>query len=168
MTNREVEQNISDVDEHKQALAKLSRLTGFIEMEMKGSKKSGVSLKKKARRHEIWVICLSAIVTILLGVDLSEHKLITPWIKNAAVIFSATVTAFHTWNAFANYNARSVQEQMMVNKLSLLYKDIILYTEGNDKCKISDYELFKDRYDKVMEEYLQERTPNDKEKEKSE
>lgn len=157
---------MTNLDENAQYLAKLKKLIGYIQVDMKNGNKSGGLLKKKARLNEIFIICLSAIVTILLGIDVNDYPKWLYIVKNTTVIFSAVVTSFHTWNAFANYNARSIQEQTFVNKLSLLYKDINLYIEENNNCKVDEYNNYKNSYDRIHEEYLQERTPNDKENEK--
>ncbi|WP_189597144.1 SLATT domain-containing protein [Paenibacillus elgii] len=134
-----------------EAEKKLVLLQQIIETELDAGSKSGDSLKLWGRWLKGVTISLSAVVTIVLGLDLGDVG------KGIALVLSTIVTAIGAWDAFTNYNQRSAQEYSNVNKLFSLYKDIKLYMEGNTNLKLEQYNQFKERYDSIHEEYLQER-----------
>ncbi|ENQ3078687.1 SLATT domain-containing protein [Bacillus cereus] len=137
--------------EHTEAEQKLVLLQQIIDMELDAGSKSGDSLRLWGRWLKGIAISLSAAVTIVLGLDLGNVG------KGIALVLSTIVTAIGAWEAFTNYNQRSTQEYNNVNKLFGLYKDISLYMEGNKNLKLEQYNQFKERYDSIHEEYLQER-----------
>ncbi|WP_458123338.1 SLATT domain-containing protein [Paenibacillus sp. Z3-2] len=154
--------------------AKLAKLQEFIEIDMISGKKSGIKNTKKSFKFKCISVVLSSLITITLGLTLDD-KLeynglnIVISLKNCAVVLSAILTGISAWDAFANYTSRSQQESSIVNKLNMLYKDISLYLEENEDCKESEYENFKSRYNKIHEDYSQDReAPKKKEPEKKE
>ncbi|AIQ45636.1 hypothetical protein R70723_06815 [Paenibacillus sp. FSL R7-0273] len=149
-------------NEHLESSTKLKYLAEIIKADMNGSKAAGTDFRHWAKWLKITTIVLSALITIILGLTFnSEAELngvpVVNLVKNIAVILSALLTAVNTWDAFANYQIRSTQEFSIIQKLSLLYKDISLHLIQKENCKITDFESFKSRYDVIHEEYSQER-----------
>ncbi|MEK5165962.1 hypothetical protein NYE69_26950 [Paenibacillus sp. FSL R5-0527] len=157
----------------KAVLSKLQILLKFVEMDMTACQTTGNLLKKKTWRFKLASIFISFLITITLGLTLNTEETIIGinvglLVKNLAVILSALLTAVNTWEAFGNYQTRSGQEAAMLNKLNMLYKDILLYTDRNETCSYDTYVDFKGRYDAIQEEYIQDRASSEKEKSDSE
>ncbi len=144
-------------NEHAEALGKLKKLSNYILDDMDDSSLQGTRLSDRSWQFQIPVIVCSGLVTIFLGVQVVDIAWMSTILKNSAVVFSAFVTGFHTWNAYADYARRASQEKSFVNKLSVVYRGISLYIEGNDNCELKEYEKFRTSYERIHEEYMEER-----------
>ncbi|MET3828661.1 hypothetical protein ABIC86_000121 [Paenibacillus sp. DS2363] len=160
-------------NENVVATSKLLKLQGFIKIDVGSSKKSGYEFKRKSHFLKLTSIFISSLITVVLGLTLDDTLEfkgfnVTISLKNLAVALSAILTGINTWDAFVSYTFRSQQESSIVNKLTMLYKDIDLYLESNQNCTISDYNSYKDRYNKIHEEYSQDRASSKDEKSEKE
>lgn len=151
--------------EPKEVTSKINMLLKFVEVDMSACQATGDILKGRVRKVKLATIGISFLITVILGITINTEALIFGinaglFVKNAAVLLSALLTAVNTWEAFGNYQTRSTQESAMLNKLNMLFKDILLKKEN---CSYEEYLVFKARYDSIHEEYIQERTSSDKE-----
>lgn len=157
-----------ETQDSKAILSKLQLLLKFIELDMTACKGTGLSLKRRSWIFKLTSIIISSLITITLGLTLNTSQSFLGFnigmlVKNIAVILSAILTGVTAWEAFGNFQTRYSQESAMINKLSVLYKNILLYTEKNESCAYDKYIEFKRNYEAIQEEYVQERASSTEE-----
>jgi hypothetical protein len=140
-----------EINMSNEANEKIRLLLELIKTDSAAALESGQSLKKKTKRMKILLITLSALITAILGLGFGDTG------KNIAIVLSAMLTGFSTWDSFANYEKRLFQETTSINEFTMLCKEIDLYLVGNDSLKLEKFEEFKSRYNNIHEDYFKER-----------
>jgi hypothetical protein len=122
--------------------------------------------KKKAFRFRLSVILCSAFTTILIGLQ-SFGSSLEPIIKDAALIFSAMVTALSAIDAFYNHRALWIRYTATSNDLKTVQSKLQYLLAGNrenvEENRIDElFEEFHRILNETNEYWLQLRKENEK------
>ncbi|MCY9664212.1 DUF4231 domain-containing protein [Paenibacillus alginolyticus] len=101
--------------------------------------------KKRMDSLKIINIILSFSVTVLLGLKLG-------WFSNMALVLSAALTAFNTWEGYANYKELWIRKTELRIKLTQLMGDLMMHlTKPENHEDMEKYKEFYRRYEELTE-----------------
>ena len=137
--------------EKQESAKKLDYLIKDIDKSIKLYEGRGKKNKRPALIFKVLTTGLSSVVTILLGLRVTNAVAVTV-MNNLALAISALMTVVTAWNAFYDYTELWVQYSKTVEELSLLKKDIEYLQAGNDNITVYEITYLKKRYDQILVE----------------
>ena len=111
--------------------------------------------KSQAFRLRIVSVVLASIITILLGLKLSNSSVINIF-SNVALVLSSAITVLSAYEAFFDPRALWVRETVTFARLKDLQRDLRYWSAGQnpESIDIHEVEKFKLRLDAILEETL--------------
>jgi hypothetical protein len=133
---------------------KVKYLTETINEQIESFGKLRIINKGKAFWFKMLITSSSAATTILLGLQGLEHwTLLPPLVKNLALLLSALVTLFSTWDTFFNHKALWVRYTLTLSQLKGIRAELeYLSSNGSQDLKEEDVDLLFRKYQSVIQE----------------
>ena len=126
---------------------KLDEKLKYIENEVKERKESvekrRTREKNMASRLKISAVTLAGLVTILIGLRISN--IWSDFVSNIALILGASITVINAYEAFFDHRSLWIYRTVVLVQLDELLRDIQFYREGLD---VSEYD------EKIVTQFL--------------
>lgn len=111
---------------------------------------------KLSKRKASWVnalsITLGAIITLTLGVDVSDENI--QFQKNLALFFGALLTITSSWNALFDYKKLWVRQKSTLLALYQIQNELGYRKSKNDQYQLDDvFEKYQDIWEKDSSEW---------------
>lgn len=134
----------------KELTAQQSALLKLIQQDITYHYKRSSKLKARAYFFKISVMVLAATVTILLGLQLSEGSIFSPYINNAALVIGAIITLISGIGSFWNTEKYWLNNTLTMLKLITLKNDYILELKATDGISDEIYAIHKKTFSNIQ------------------
>lgn len=127
---------------------KVNFLREYIDISIADMKKHRKENRRKASIVKVMTLVFSSLATILLGIQLKETDTI---LKNAAFIFSASVTLLNALEPFFNFRSLWIEHEQSLAQMYRLQNDFDFYLAGRKKEEIDEnkIEKLRERYEEI-------------------
>jgi hypothetical protein len=111
--------------------------------------------KREAFQLRIVSVILAAMITVLLGLKLTNIAVVA-WFSNMALVLGAAISVLSAYEAFFDPRALWVRETVTFARLKDLQRDVRFWSTGEDPDAINAtvLEMFKRRLDAILEDTL--------------
>ncbi|MBL4935674.1 DUF4231 domain-containing protein [Clostridium sp. YIM B02515] len=112
--------------------------------------------KNRAYGIKITSVCFSALITVILGLSVSENLLVL--FKDIALVLGAAVTIINAVDAFYNYGALWIKNTVTLSKLRELKIKSEMYLAGCQDSDLSEKKIneFIGEFQKILREDMKE------------
>jgi len=111
--------------------------------------------KKVAFRLKLISVLLAALITILLGIKLTNTEYAAS-INNISLILSASITVIGASEAFFDPRSLWVRETVTFVRLKDLQRDVLFWSAGKEEndLDVNKLDSFKSRLDRILDDTL--------------